>query len=105
MDTSRAGAVPGGHTPDGGVLAGRESGRRRLVLFENLIHLGTRAGLANPDYQRGVRDGRYEQWVVETERAFKSQGPQGTPAAFLDGQPVELGVLYDPEALDALIRR
>jgi hypothetical protein len=70
----------------------------------DLIDLGRRAGLTSRDYERGVRDGRYERWVVEADRTFESQDPQGTPAAFLDGRPVETQVLYDPEALGALIR-
>jgi hypothetical protein len=32
---SRPTAVPGGHTPDGGVLLGGESVRHRLILFED----------------------------------------------------------------------
>jgi hypothetical protein len=70
----------------------------------DLIDLGRRAGLRNPDYERGVRDGRYEPWVIDVDREFADQDPQGTPAARLDGEPVPLGVLYDPEALGALIR-
>jgi hypothetical protein len=183
MEFSAHVAVPGGHTPDGGVLVGGVNARRRLVLFEDpqcpycrqfeevsgdllrrevaagavaveyrmrcflgvesvradnalalaaesgrfdqlrrelfanqppessggftaaeLIELGRRSGLTNPDYERGVRDGRYEPWVLETERAFKDQDLQGTPAAVLDGRPVESQVLYDPAALGTLIR-
>jgi Thioredoxin len=70
----------------------------------DLIDLGERAGLTSPDYQRGVREGRYQQWVIEVDRAFGKQDPQGTPAALLDGHPVDLEVLYDPEALGALLR-
>ncbi len=70
-----------------------------------LIELGRRCGLADPDYERGVRDGRYEAWVLETERAFQDQDPQGTPAALLDGRPVEAQLLYDPGALGTLLRR
>jgi Thioredoxin len=70
----------------------------------DLIELGQRAGLTSPDYERGVHDGRYEQWVTEVERAFADQDPQGTPAGMLDGQPVEVKVLYNPEALGGLIR-
>jgi Thioredoxin len=183
MESSRPAGVPGGHTPDGGVLVGSEGARRHLVLFEDpqcpycrqfeelsgdllrrevaagavaveyrmrcflgvesvradnalalaaetgrfdqlrrelfaaqpaensggftvvdLIDLGRRAGLTSPDYERGVRDGRYEQWVMEADRTFEEQDPQGTPAGLLDGLPVDSQVLYDPEALGALIR-
>jgi Thioredoxin len=70
----------------------------------DLIGLGRRAGLSNAHYERGVREGLYEQWVVEADRAFADQDPQGTPAALMDGLPVESGVLFDPEALQALIQ-
>jgi hypothetical protein len=183
MEPGRARPVPSGHTPEGGVLVGSETARRRLILFEdpqcpycrqleevsgellrrevaagaiaveyrmrsflgvesvradnalalaaevgrfddlrgllfrnqppentggftaaNLIDLGRRAGMTGPNYyERGVREGRYEQWVVEMDRVFQDQDPQGTPAALLDGQPVELQVLYDPVALQALL--
>jgi Thioredoxin len=183
MDSSAAVATPGGHTPDGGVLVGSDSARRRLVLFEDpqcpycrqfeeiagdmlsrevaagavaveyrmrcflgvesvradnalalaaetgwfdqlrrelfaaqpaensggftvtdLIDLGRRAGLTSPDYQRGVREGRYEQWVIEVDRAFAEQDPQGTPAALIDGHRVESGVLFDPDMFRALMQ-
>jgi hypothetical protein len=73
--------------------------------ISDLIELGRRAGLTNPEYEEGVRDGRYEAWVVETEAAFADQDPDGTPAALLDGRPVDSRVLFDPEALGAMIRR
>jgi hypothetical protein len=183
MESSAPVAIPGGHTPDGGVLVGSDSARRRLVLFEDpqcpycrqfeetsgdmlrrevaagavaveyrmrcflgvesvradnalalsaesgrfdqlrqeifaaqpaentggftvtdLIDLGRRAGLTSPDYERGVREGRYQQWVIETDRAFAHQDPQGTPAALLDRHPVETEVLFDREAFQALIQ-
>ncbi len=53
----------------------------------------------------GVREGRYEPWVIEVDRASQDQDPQGTPAAFLDGEPVDSSVLYDGQALGALLRR
>jgi hypothetical protein len=70
----------------------------------DLLDLGRRAGLTSPDYERGVREGRYEQWVIETERAFAHQDPRGTPAALFNGRPVEVEVLFDPEAFKALIQ-
>jgi hypothetical protein len=183
MESSGAMAAPSGHTPDGGVLVGTESARRRLVLFEDpqcpycrqfeevsgdllrrevaagaiaveyrmrcflgvesvradnalalsaeagrfddlrrqlfaaqpaentggftaadLIDLGRRADLTGPDFERGVRAGRYEQWVVDMDRVFQDEDPQGTPAAFLDGRPVDSGLLFDPDALGTLLR-
>jgi hypothetical protein len=70
----------------------------------DLIDLGRRAGLTSPDFQRGVREGRYQQWVIEADRAFADQDPRGTPAARLEGQPIESEVLFDPEALRVLIQ-
>jgi Thioredoxin len=70
----------------------------------DLINLGRRAGLASPDYEDGVRGGRYEEWVVAVDRLFEEQDEQGTPAGILDGRPVEREVMYDRETLGALIR-
>jgi hypothetical protein len=183
MESATGMPVPSGHTPEGGVLVGTETARRRLVLFEDpqcpycrqfeevsaellrrelaagaiaveyrmrsflgiesvradnalalaaeagrfddlrrllfrnqpaestggftvadLIELGRRADITGPEFERGVREGRYQQWVIEMDQVFQAQDPQGTPAAFLDGRPVELGVLYDPDALASKLR-
>jgi Thioredoxin len=183
MASPSALAVPGGHTPYGGVLIGSEGARRRLILFEDpqcpycrqfedlsgdllrrevaagavaieyrmrcflgkesvradnalalaaesghfdelrrelfanqpeentggfghgdLIDLGRRVGLTRPDFEQGVREGRYEDWVVHIDRSFQDQDPQGTPAGLLDGQKIDSRVLFDPETLGALIR-
>jgi len=71
---------------------------------EDLLDLGSRAGLTDPAFVSGVREGRYESWAVHVDQVFQDQDPQGTPAAFLDGEPVDPSVLYDPEALGALVR-
>jgi hypothetical protein len=70
----------------------------------DLIELGRRAGLTGPDYQDGIREGRYDRWVVEVDRDFADQDPEGTPAALLEGRPVDSEALYDPAALGAVIR-
>jgi Thioredoxin len=70
----------------------------------DLIELGSQAGLASPDYEHGVRDGRYEEWVVAVDRVFQEQDPHGTPFGVLDGRPVETRVLYNPDKLGALVR-
>jgi hypothetical protein len=70
----------------------------------DLIELGRRAGLTSRGYEDGLREGRYEAWVVAADRSFTEQDPQGTPAALLDGHRVDSRVLYDPEALGAAIR-
>ncbi|WP_369133953.1 DsbA family protein [Modestobacter sp. I12A-02662] len=71
---------------------------------EDLLALGRRVDLRDPDFVTGVREGRYEAWVAEVERSFQAQDPHGTPAALLDGEPVDSDSLYDPEALGALVR-
>jgi hypothetical protein len=95
---------------------GRFDDLRRLLFAEqpeegsggftvaDLIDLGKRAGLNSPGYVDGVRDGRYAPWALEVEQAFQEQDPQGTPAALLDGQPVETQALGDPAQLGALLR-
>ena len=40
----------------------------------------------------------------EIEEIFAGQDPYGTPAALLDEQPLDVETLYEPDALDALIR-
>jgi protein-disulfide isomerase len=70
----------------------------------DLIELGLRAGLSESGFQDGVTDGRYEAWVIATDRVFQTQDPQGTPAGILDGKPVASKALFDPAALGALIR-
>ena len=71
---------------------------------EDLIDLGRRVGLHDPGFVSGVREGRYEAWVVAADRAFQEQDPHGTPAALLDGEPVDSSVLYDRQALGDLLR-
>lgn len=71
---------------------------------DGLVDLGRRAGLASPGFTSGVRDGRYDGWVTQVDQAFADDDPDGTPAAFLDGSPLERDLLYDPDALGALIR-
>ena len=71
---------------------------------DDLVEAGRRAGLTSPDFAAGVREGRYADWVVERDEAFQAQDPQGTPQATLDGEWVDAQVLYDPEALGALVR-
>jgi hypothetical protein len=71
---------------------------------EDLLDLGRRAGLTNPDYVTAVQEGRYENWAREIDEAFEEQDPDGTPSAVLDGRPIDSDTLYDPDGLGALIR-
>ncbi len=71
---------------------------------DDLVALGRRAGLHPPAYATGIRQGRYEQWARKLDKSFKYQVPQGTPAAFLDDQPLAAGLLYDPQTLGEVVR-
>jgi protein-disulfide isomerase len=70
---------------------------------DDLRELGQRVGLTGPDYLSGLREGRYEAWVRKLEETFQLQDPQGTPAAWLDGKPVDAQVLFDPQSFEAVI--
>jgi hypothetical protein len=69
----------------------------------DLTELGREAGLVGPEYVTGVREGRYERWVIEVDRAFQAQDPQGTPSAMLDGKRVNPRSLFDPQAFRVLL--
>ncbi|MGA3148857.1 MAG: thioredoxin domain-containing protein [Acidimicrobiales bacterium] len=173
---------PSAHTPEGGVLLGRNEARRRLVVFEDpqcpycrrfeeasgemlrsarragdvaieyrmrcflgiesvradnalalaaegdrfdelrrelfeaqpeegtggfttadLVTLGRRVGLTGVEYSSGVEEGRYQAWVLRAEEIFQEQDPQGTPAAWLDGEPVDGRVLTDRRRFGSLL--
>ncbi len=70
----------------------------------DLLALGQQAGLTGPDYISGVKEARYQAWVLKAELAFQEQDPQGTPAAWLDGRPIDPRVLNNPTALVALLQ-
>jgi hypothetical protein len=72
---------------------------------DDLIGLGQGVGLDDPQYVTGVREGRYESWVLYADKAFQEQDPDGTPMALLDGELVDSAALYDGAALGALLRR
>jgi protein-disulfide isomerase len=71
---------------------------------DDLAELGRRVGLTSPDYVAGLRDRRYEPWVVQMDRLYQGQDQQGTPAAILDGRTVDSRVLFRPELLGELLR-
>jgi protein-disulfide isomerase len=71
---------------------------------DDLVALSRRAGLHDPEYATAIRQGRYERWARKLDKVLKEQDPQGTPAAFLDGQPLASGVLYDPQTLGEVVR-
>lgn len=72
--------------------------------IEDLLRLGAQQGLTDSDYVSGVREARYERWVVERENAYQAQDPQGTPAAWLNGKPIDPNVLFDRASFESLLR-
>lgn len=72
--------------------------------IEDLLRLGADVGLIDSEFASGVRDARYEQWVLQREAAYQAQDPQGTPAAWLNGNPMDPNVLFDPAAFEARLR-
>ncbi len=72
--------------------------------IEDLLGLGAQVGLTDSDFVSGVRGARYEQWVRRRETAYQAQDPQGTPAAWLDGNPMDPNVLFDRPAFESQLR-
>jgi protein-disulfide isomerase len=71
---------------------------------DDLLRLGAHEGLTGSDFLSGVRTARYEKWVLRREAAYQAQDPQGTPAAWLNGAPLDARVLFDRPALERRIR-
>jgi hypothetical protein len=69
----------------------------------DLIESGRQIGVTDYAFTTGIRDRRYEPWVVERERVFQMQDPQGTPAALLDEAIVDQATLFDRRAFASLI--
>jgi protein-disulfide isomerase len=72
---------------------------------EDLLELGAQVELTGSDFVSGVHSARYEQWVLDRETTYQAQDPQGTPAAWLNGQPLDSRVLFDQHAFEQLLRR
>lgn len=73
------------------------------LTVEQILAAAADAGITDPDFEQGLREGRHEEWVLAVGDAF-GERVQGTPAMVLDGEPVDTAVLFDPEALGALLR-
>jgi protein-disulfide isomerase len=65
---------------------------------QDLLRLGEQVGLTDSAFVSGVQDARYEDWVLRREDLFQREDPQGTPAAWLNGTPVDSSVLFNPSA-------
>jgi hypothetical protein len=72
--------------------------------IEDLLHLGAQVGLAGPDFVSGVREARFENWVLSREAAFQSEDPQGTPAAWLNGHQLDSRVLFEKSGFEKRLR-
>ena len=62
---------------------------------EDLLSLGAQVGLTGSGFVSGVREARYEPWVLRREALYQAEDPQGTPAAWLNGHPLDSRVLFD----------
>jgi protein-disulfide isomerase len=71
---------------------------------EDLLRLGARVGLTESTFVSGVQTARYEKWVLSREEAYQAQDPQGTPAAWLNGHPLDANVLFDGRAFKRALR-
>lgn len=69
-----------------------------------LLGLGADVGLTESDFVAGVREGKYEKWVLRQEAAYQNQDPQGTPAAWLDGRLLDSRQLFDRSELESRLR-
>ena len=72
--------------------------------IEDLLRLGAQVGLAAQDFVSGVREDRYERWVPRQETLYQTEDPQGTPAAWLNGSPLDSTVLLDRRKFDMVLR-
>ena len=71
---------------------------------EDLLRLGTQVRLSGSDFVSGVQAARYEKWVLSRETDYQREDPQGTPAAWLDGSPLDPRVLFDPREFESRLR-
>jgi protein-disulfide isomerase len=62
---------------------------------EDLVRLGAQVGLTGSVFISGVQEARYENWVLNRETLYATEDPQGTPAAWLNGNPIDSRVLFD----------
>jgi protein-disulfide isomerase len=71
---------------------------------EDLLRLGAQVGLTGSAFASGVRGARYAKWVLRREALYQSEDPQGTPAAWLNGSPIDSRVLFDRSAFENRLR-
>ena len=71
---------------------------------EDLLGLGARSGLTDAAFVSGVQSARFAKWVLQREAVYQAEDPQGTPAAWLNGTPVDPNVLFDSRAFEKELR-
>ncbi len=70
----------------------------------DLVGLGAQVGLRDSNFVSGIQGARYEPWVLRREELYQDEDPQGTPAAWLDGRPLDSSVLFDAPRLAKILR-
>ena len=73
---------------------------------DRLLAFGSDSGITDAaftTFSQCVTDGTYLAWAANTNQEFSAGEIGGTPAGFLNGEPVETAVLADPIALAELI--
>jgi protein-disulfide isomerase len=71
---------------------------------EDLLRLGATSGLTDPAFVSGVSTARFATWVLQQEAIYQVQDPGGTPAAWINGQPIESGALFDKAGFEQRLR-
>ena len=71
---------------------------------EDLLGLGASVGLTGSDFVSGVRGARYAEWVLRREAVYQAEDPKGTPAAWLNGKPLDSRVLFDRAEFERRLR-
>lgn len=69
----------------------------------DLKGFGKRAGLSGAAFDKCVDSMKYGQWVKASTEAASKRGVNGTPSAYLDGKPLPIQTLMDPNALTQAI--
>jgi protein-disulfide isomerase len=72
--------------------------------IEELVRLGAQLALTSSRFVTGVREARYEKWVLRQESLYQAEDPQGTPAGWLNGNPIDSRVLFDEVKLGRRLR-
>jgi protein-disulfide isomerase len=71
---------------------------------EDLLRLGASSGLTDPAFVSGVSTARFVKWVMQQEAIYQAQDPGGTPAAWINGQPIDSSALFDKAAFEQQLR-